>query len=83
MSCYEQIMLRQICSYAPFVLRNHQSVDTICPSRKLVHPRPSKGVRINCLELHATNNFLRGLASSPEVRQLMLLQHDVQTENSC
>lgn len=65
------------------VLHNHHICWTICPSRKLVHPRSSKGICINCLELIATNNFLRGPASSPEVTQLMLLQHGVQTENSC
>jgi len=65
------------------VLHNHNICWTICPSRKLVHPRSRKGVCIDCLELIATNSFLRGSASSPEVRQLMLLQHGVQTENSC
>jgi len=40
------------------VLHNHHICWTVCPSRKLVHRRSSKGVRINCLELIAANNFL-------------------------
>lgn len=42
------------------VLHNHHVSWTICPSRKLVHPRSSKGVCINCFKLIVTNNFLRG-----------------------
>ena len=64
------------------VQHNHHICWTSCPSRKLVLPRSSKDC-INCMELIATKNFLRGWASSPEVRQLMLLQHGVQTEKSC